>query len=227
MNTDVDRDRGFLTPADRAFLLGEREMSHDQSRRNAEARIRQRVIDGILDFDLLLHTLSEKDRKQVFADVHTDGAFLDALRAMVAFTYVGAREQGFAFEDVLVPAVRASEEAIAAKQDGANVSVDVTFDVETTVEDSLEGIAGRLEAGDPVTPRQLFALVMQGDHDPTQHEEIVLVRTDAADGVDDQFLERLATYLEADLDHETETRVVLRPLARSTGVSPDEPMTGN
>ncbi|MFP8957419.1 hypothetical protein ACLI4Y_11870 [Natrialbaceae archaeon A-CW3] len=211
MNTDVDRERGLLTPADRAFLLGERELSHDQSRRNAEARIRRRVTDGVLDFDLLLHTLSEKDRTQVFADVHTDDAFLDALRAMLAFAYVGAREQGLPFEEVLVPAVRGSEEAIAAKQDGANVSVDVTFEVETTVEDTLEGVAGRLEAGDPVTPRELFSLVMEDDHDPTQHDEIVLVRTDAADGVDDQFLERLASYLEADLSRETETRVVLRP----------------
>lgn len=215
MNTDTDRDRGLLSPADRGYLLGEREMSHDQSRRNAEARIRNRVRDGILDFDLLLHTLSRKDREQVFADVHTDDAFLDGLRAMVAFAYVGASEQGLPFEEVLVPAVRNSEEAIAAKQAGENVSVDVTFDVETTVEDSLEGIAGRLEAGDPVTPRQLFALVMEGEHDPTDHDEIVLVRAGGEsphdDGVDDQFLERLAAYLETDLDLETEGRAVIRP----------------
>ncbi len=35
MNTDIDRERGILSPADRAYLLGEREMSHEQSKRNA------------------------------------------------------------------------------------------------------------------------------------------------------------------------------------------------
>lgn len=214
MNTDADRERGLLSPADRAYLLGEREMSHDQSRRNAEARIRNRIRDGILDFDLLLHTLAAKDREQVFADVHTDDELLDGLRAMIAFAYVGAREQGLPFEEVLVPAVRSSEEAIAAKRAGATVSVDVAFDVETTEADTIDGVVARLESGDPVTPRELFSLIMQGDHDPARHDRIVLVTSQGAspeDAGDDQFLERLATYLEGELLRETETRAVIRP----------------
>lgn len=209
MNTDTDRDRGILTPADRAFLLGEREMGHDQSRRNAEARIRQRVVDSILDFDLLLHTLAEKDRRQVFDELTSDPDSLNGLKAMLAFAYVGTDEQGVDFEEVLVPAVRSSEEACAAARLGANVSVDVTFEVETAVESSLEGVADRLEAGDPVTPRELFSLVMQGDHDPASHDRIALVLDDA-EAVDDQFLERLAAYLEGDLRRASPSRAVIR-----------------
>ena len=209
MNTKTTRDRGVLSPADRAYLFGEREMSHDQSKRNAEARIRERVRHAVLDFDVLLHTLSAKDRRQVFDDVATDDAFLDGLRAMVAFAYVGTKEQGFDFEEVLVPAVRSSEEAYAAKQHDATASVDVTFEVETTVEATLEGIAGRLEAGAPVTPRELFSLIMQGDHDPGKHDEITLVGVDD-ESVDDLFLERLAAYLEAELHRESESRAVIR-----------------
>ncbi len=216
MNADIDRDRdrGVLSPADREFLLGERELSHEQSRRNAEARIRNRIEDAILDFDLLLHTLSKKDRRQVFDDVHTDDAFLDGLRAMLAFTYIGTAEQGLDFETVVIPAVRASEEAMAAKAAGENVSVEVTFDVDTEVGDSLEGVAATLEAGDPVTPRELFSIVMAGEYDPRALEEIPL-RLSTAGGEtqpgDDQFLERLANYLEADLEVLSETRAVLRP----------------
>ncbi|TYL38086.1 hypothetical protein CV102_12830 [Natronococcus pandeyae] len=208
MNTDIDRDRGILTPADRAFLLGEREMGHEQSRRNAEARIRRRVTDAILDFDLLLHTFSEKDRRQVFDELTADPDHLDALRAMLAFAYIGTDEHGLDFEEILVPAVRHSEEACAASRLDANVSVDVTFEVETSVESTLEGVAERLEAGDPVTPQELFSLVMQGDHDPGRYDRIALVVPE--EGVDDQFLERLATYLEGEVRRPTPSRAVIR-----------------
>lgn len=207
MNTDTSRDRGLLSPADRAYLLGEREMSHDQSERNAEARIRGRVRDAILDFDLLLHTLPAKDRKQVFDDVATDPELIDGLRAMVAFAYVGTKEQGLDFEDVLVPAVRNSEEAYAAKRFDATADVAVRFSVETSVEESIREVVASLEAGDPVTPRALFSLVMQGEYDPADHDEITLVGTE---GVDDQFLARLAEYLGADLEEVADSRAVLR-----------------
>ncbi|WP_394739247.1 hypothetical protein [Natronococcus roseus] len=209
MNTDIDRDRGILTPADREFLLGERELSHEQSRRNVEARVRRRVIDSVLDFDILLHTLSAKDRRQVFAELTGDPDSLDGLKAMLAFAYIGTDEQGVGFEDVLVPAVRHSEEACAASRRGANVSVDVTFEVETSVESTLEGVAERLDAGDPVTPQELFSLVMQGEHDPGAHDRIALA-VGGEEDVDDQFLERLATYLEGELRRPTPSRAVIR-----------------
>ena len=208
MNTDTDRDRGVLSPADRAYLLGEREMSHEQSKRNAEARIRQRIHEAALDFDLLLHTLPAKDRRHVFERTLTDEAFLDGLRAMVAFVYVGLEDTGVDFEDVLVPAVRNSEEALAATDLDANVSVEVTFEVETDVQESVAEIASRLEAGEPVTPRELFSVVMQGEYDVGARDRIDLVQADAH-GVDDGFLERLASYLDADLERPGESRAVL------------------
>ncbi|WP_290818713.1 hypothetical protein [Halovivax sp.] len=209
MNTDVDRERGVLSPADRAYLLGEREMSHEQSKRNAEARIRRRVRHAVLDFEVLLHTLSRKDRRLVFEDLREDLEFLDGLRASVAFAYVGATEQGLDFEEVLVPAVRSSEEVRAARERDANVSVDVTFAVETTVETTLPGVAARLEAGEPVTPRELFSLIMQGEHDATTHDRIELVRADA-EAADDEFLGRLADYLDGELVEVTDSRALLR-----------------
>ncbi|WP_254769272.1 hypothetical protein [Salinilacihabitans rarus] len=208
MNTEIDRDRGVLSPADREFLLGERELGHEQSRRNAEARVRRRVENAILDFDLLLHTLPEKDRRQVFEGVPADQDLLDGLRAAIAFAYVGTRERGVDFERVLVPAVRSAEEAVAAKEAGTNVAVDVTFEVETTVRATLDGIAARLDAGEPVTPRELFSLVMQGEYDPARHDRIALVRADD-DGVDDEFLDRLASYLGGDVRRLTRSRAVI------------------
>ncbi|MFA9425597.1 hypothetical protein [Natronorubrum sp. A-ect3] len=209
MNSDIDRERGVLSPADRAYLLGEREMSHEQSKRNAEARIRRRIHAAVLDFDLLLHTLPEKDRKQLFERATTDEAFLDGLRALVAFLYLGTEKYGVDFEDVLEPAIRSSEEYLAATDREANVSVDVTLDVETTVESSLKGVAARLDADEPVTPRELFSLVMQGTYDARSHDRITLVRTDD-EQTPDGFLERLASYLDGELRFVSDSRAVIR-----------------
>ncbi|WP_436345699.1 hypothetical protein [Natronorubrum sp. FCH18a] len=207
MNTDTDRERGVLSPADRAYLLGEREMSHDQSKRNAEARIRRRIRAAALDFVLLLHTLPEKDRKQIFERTTTDERFLDGLRATFAFVYLGTERYGVGFEEILEPAVRSSEEYLAAADRDETVSVEVTFDVETTVESSLEGITARLDAGDPVTPRELFSIVMRGSDDATRHERIFVVGGDDDGGPS---LERLAAYLDGDLERVSDGVAVIR-----------------
>lgn len=209
MNTEPDRERGVLSPADREYLLGERELGHEQSKRNAEARIRRRIHAAALDFDLLLHTLPEKDRKQVFERTATDEAFLDGLRAMLAFVYLGTTRHGVDFEELLEPAVRSSEEYLAATDHGETVSVEVTFDVETTVESSLEGIDERLEDGEPVTPRELFSILMQGEYGVRDHDRIDLVGVDGRN-VADGFPERLAAYLDGDLTRVSDSRAVIR-----------------
>ncbi len=205
MNTDHDRDRGVLSPADREYLLGERTFGHDQSRRNAEARIRQRLYDAALDFDLILHTLPMKDRKQLFERTATDAAFRDGLRAMIAFVYLGTETFGGGFEDILLPAVRSSEEYLAATDRSEHVSVDVTFDVETTVETAVAGAVDRLAAGEPITPQELFAVVMNGEYDVTDHDRLTLIGAD-----DDQFLDRLASYLDGEVEQLSESRAIIK-----------------
>lgn len=206
MNTDIDRDRGFLTPADRAYLLGETEMNHDGSKRNAEARIRNRTRNAIVDFDLLTQMLAKKDRHQVFDRAGDDEELRGGLTAMLSFAYLGLREQGVDFEDVLVPAVRSAEEAYAADQLEAKVGVDVTFDVETTVEATHEGIAERLAAGDPVKPRELFSLVLERGHDVTAYDRVTLA---LSDDTDREFLERLASYHDGELTYVSDARAVI------------------
>ena len=225
MNTDTDRDRGILSPADRDYLLGDVEMSHEQSKRNAEARIRQRIFDGVVDFDLLVPFLEEKDRRQVFERAHSEEEFVDGLTAMLAFTYLGLKEQGIDFERVLVPAVRSAEEAYAVEQSATNVSVEISFDVETTVQSTLEGIESRVAAGEPVTPRELFSLVIEGGRDVAVHDRIVLRLTEGDEGEDGDgdgdedesggqaaehaHVERLAAYLEGEVRYASDRLAVI------------------
>lgn len=208
MNTDTDRERGLLTEADREFLLGEVEMEHEQSTRNAAARIRRRIENGILDFDLAVHYLDERDRRQVFERATEDQAFLDGLVAMVSFAYIGLKEQGVDFERVLEPAVRGAETAYAVEQLSANVDVDVAFEVETDVNSTLEGIEERIEAGTPVTPRELFSLVMEREADLVDRDRITL-RVDDGPVRENEHVERLSDYLDASVRYPTDSLAVL------------------
>jgi len=205
MSFEDDRPRGVLSPADRAYLLGTREMSHEQSKRNAEARIRERVREAVLDFGLLVHALPEKDRKQVFAGVEDD-AFVDGLAAMLSFVYLGLREQGVPFEQVLAPAVVKAEEAYAATTLGSSVEADVVFEVTRDVGRGVSDVAARVDRGEPVTPRELFSLVVRGAGRLDDHES-VLVQVTADD--DAGFVERLAGYLDADVEQRPLNRVRL------------------
>lgn len=205
---DADRPRGILSPADREYLLGEAEMAHEQSRRNAEARIRQRVTDAVLDFGLLVHALSEKDRRQIFEKGLDDEAFADGLMTMLAFAYMGLKEQGVDFEHVLVPAIRKSEEVYAADALGSTVGVDVTFDVETTVETELDDVHARIREHEPVTPTELFSTVVAGDSAIADASSIVLQL--GTDEDRDDYVDRFARFLDADVEELPLNRVRLR-----------------
>ena len=71
---DLDRDRGILTVEDRRFLVGEMDYENPQSARRTRARIRQRVTNALLDFELL-RQLEDRDRNQIFEDQEFGGAF--------------------------------------------------------------------------------------------------------------------------------------------------------
>lgn len=64
--SNLERDRGILTPEDRKFLLGKIDYEHPQSARRRRAKIRERVTNAFLDFDILRY-MEERDRDQIFA----------------------------------------------------------------------------------------------------------------------------------------------------------------
>jgi hypothetical protein len=126
MAVETERDRGVLSPADRAYLRGDREYGSVQAERNARARIRRRAFDALLDFELLVERLPERDRELLLsgdvAEAGTDG--FDALVSAMAFCYEGAERAGVDFETVLREAVSLAE---AREDRGATVRLDVTY----------------------------------------------------------------------------------------------------
>lgn len=210
MDFDADRPRGILSPADRDLLLGEAEMDHDQSRRNAEARIRQRIVDSIKDFDLLVHALKQKDRRQIFTKSVDDPEFIDGLTAMLSFAYLGMKESGIEFSHVLEPAIRRTEEAHTATILGTIVDVEVEFTVDTQLRIERDEIRTRLAAADPLTPAELFSfLVSEGDAPDDVETIVVQLGADEEQHSDAEFVANLADFLDADIEELPMNRVRL------------------
>lgn len=59
------RTRGILSPADREYLRGEKNLSSG-AERNTRQRIRERVQEGLADFHLLWNLLPDRDLEQIF-----------------------------------------------------------------------------------------------------------------------------------------------------------------
>lgn len=64
---DIDRSRGILTKDDRKYLLGEKDLE-GQDEINKRYKIRQRVIQALIDIVVLYIHLDDGDRKQIAND---------------------------------------------------------------------------------------------------------------------------------------------------------------
>lgn len=167
-----DRDRGILSTADREYLRGEREFGSEQAERNARARVRDRVYEALLDFELLVEHLSERDRELVFADRVTEGGRgATALLSAVAFLYRGVGDTDVPFETVLAEGI-----SLAEADDDRSVTVDfeLTFDAlradrlrEKLREEGTLTLAelAYLRENEPATLRELAALLDDEDVD--------------------------------------------------------------
>jgi len=151
--SDDDRGRGILSPADRAFLRGETELSSMQSERNARARIRDRIYDAVFDFELLVECLSDHDRELVFGKrfeaVDGTEAF-DALVSAVAFLYQATGDTDLEFETVLAEGINVAE--VRADR-AATVDLELTFQSLT-----VEQLRHKLESGERLSLAEIAYL---------------------------------------------------------------------
>lgn len=147
------RDRGLLSPADRSYLRGETELASVQSERNTRARIRDRVHDGLLDFELLLEALPERDVALLFEKRLSDEsgtAAFDALVSMLAFLYRGVDRTDLDFETVLREGINLAE---AREDRAATVTLSTTFHALDT-----DQLRRKLDAGESLSLTEIAYL---------------------------------------------------------------------
>lgn len=176
-----DRDRGILSPDDRDYLWQQSDYEYEQSKYSARERIRNRTRNAILDFTDLEFTLEEEDRERIFASL--SGNLEDHLVMAVRFFYQGLDYEADRLEAVVEQAVHEAENRRSVQQGQAYLhSVDVSIDVNRSP--GLEHIQTKLEAGDPLTDRELGVLVRAGELPAGQLDEL-------ADSSREQTLERI------------------------------------
>lgn len=132
------RPRGILTPDDREYLTGMKELT-PQSERNTRARIRERLYHSILDFKLLWTHLDDRDLEMVFSpDDREEARYLRSYcQEMLAFTILGLRANGDHYPDRLKAAIQ--QAAL-----GIDHNVKVMLEVEEEPMDSSELILHRM-----------------------------------------------------------------------------------
>lgn len=168
-----ERTRGILSQADRAYLRGEADLSSVQSERNARARIRDRIYHSVLDFELLVEQLSDRDRELVFekrfGDMDGTEAF-DALVSALAFLYRATTDTDLDFETVLNEGVNLAE---VSDDRAATVQLDVTFHELTG-----DQLRRKLERGETLSLTEIAYL---HESDEVRMDELARYFRDAAE----------------------------------------------
>lgn len=161
---DLERDRGFLTDADRELLITKgQNLGSDQSRRNARRRVRDRTRNAIIDFDILARHLAPEDRRQIFEESEDEWQrpFQAGQKAMIEFLYTGLAETDpeMDFETIL----RSGVHDAVLEDTPSPAVVNVTFDVETEVQYDIDSAREKFEGGDALTISDIGALIATGE----------------------------------------------------------------
>lgn len=163
----ADRERGFLSKADRERLLEMQGLDlSDTTQRNARTRIRNRVLSAYFDARYLRY-IHERDRGLIFQNARNAGYdlhFREGLKEFVRFTYRGLLEDEHDIDiaEILETAIAEAEQEYATAA-GENVTFRVDIDVTRVPGDSVAELERRYTDHDYLNRHELEVLV-NSDH---------------------------------------------------------------
>lgn len=161
---DMDRALGILTRSDREYLLGEKEYKSNEAEINKRRDIRNRIKNGILDFELIDRYFPDKDRDKLFSEI-TDGTeseqhdFVDAVEALIAWLYVGLRKGGFNAKAIFERGIQRGESDFGISRSAKIVQSEVSLHINTREIEGVQQTIEKLEQGNPIMGHQLFPLI--------------------------------------------------------------------
>jgi hypothetical protein len=164
---EADRERGFLSQADRERILKMQELDlTDTSQRNARTRIRNRVLSAYFDCRYLRY-IHERDRGLIFKKARKAGYdfhFRECFKEFVRFTYRGLLEDAHDINiaEILETAIAEAEQEHATAA-GENVTFKVDIDVTRVPGDCVFDLEQRYTDHDYLDRSELEVLVIS-DH---------------------------------------------------------------
>jgi hypothetical protein len=163
LQRNIERERGFLSKADRRLLLETHELDlSDKTQRNARTRVRNRVLSAYFDAQFL-QFISDRDRELIMdnARKNSDGLdFSEGFKQFVRFSYLGLleRDQDINITRILEEAVEEAEEEYALDK-GDNVSVQVEVEIKRGKGADIEALEQRYSTKKKLTDQELDVLV--------------------------------------------------------------------
>lgn len=143
------RERGMLAPIDRQYLRGEKEYSHRQSAYARREETRERVYNGLLDFELLFHHMDDKELERIFDPPEDDASYFHAALAdIIALLYYEQSVSTPSFETLLQRGINRAEQRYASGE-AYHVDVDLTIERRTPEKADLEAVADELAGPGP------------------------------------------------------------------------------
>lgn len=166
-DTDTERGAGILTEGQREYLRGNKEFEHAQSERDVRYKIRERLKNALIDFEILAKNLEPRDREQLFKDMRPVGLRGDrrideeeipredelaGLVHAVAFLYKASKDADVPFERMVELGVR------EAKKGGRFSPRKVNVTIEEETELDYESIFDKIEKDEPLTEFESIAV---------------------------------------------------------------------
>lgn len=190
-----DRDPGLLTYADRAYLLGENDVSGG-SEVQLRQRMRDRVRNGLLDFELLLRYMDDRDIQTIFNNVSSRSQWIESgpenvylgAESALGFIYYGISEHTHAnFERLVRSAVEYGSSRSKRARQGphysiAEASVDIELEWNHDIIDHEHALE-KLRSDAQLTDQELAALVRYGDLDSDDWTRLEQRNTEVSDAI--------------------------------------------
>lgn len=181
MPPKYERPKGILTEKDRLYLHREEEPTSKQARYSRKTGIRQRVKNGILDFQHL-RWIEKKERQRIFNEIHENNLLYSSLEHMIAFARFGSHDTSLDFEELVAGGVRLSthEPRVPAIDDDVRYAAPlrlldhVDVDIETHFNEIPRPttLRAKLEDGIELNRQELGHLIQSDEMDKRGWEQL-------------------------------------------------------
>lgn len=189
-----DRDPGILTYDDREYLFGLKEDVTEASEAQLRQRMRDRIRNGLLDFELLMYFLDDREIQTIFDNISdppwssgSDGSEVyHGAEYALAFIYYGITECTHAnFEKLLESAIestsgRSSKGDVGPHPRFADASVNVEVDWVVGAIDHDHAL-DKLRSNKQLGPQEIGSLVRYGE---LEEDDWELLREQSLPGQD-------------------------------------------